>query len=89
MMIRWTITALALAVLAPVAAPACSGTDLAVTSLKVQAVNKTQYLNLYRVVGTITNVGDVPQGGNALQFVERQPIRPPARRPGCPAPESR
>ena len=52
------------------AASTCAGPGLAVTSVSVQNVTKTRYLNKYRVVGTVTNVGDATQPSNVLQFVD-------------------
>jgi subtilase family serine protease len=52
------------------AASTCAGPDLAVTSVSVQSVTKTRYLNKYRVVGTVTNVGSDVQSSNVLQFVD-------------------
>jgi hypothetical protein len=53
-----------------VAASGCSGADLAMTSVTVQNVTKTQYLNNYRLVGTVTNIGGATQPSNVLQFVD-------------------
>ena len=52
------------------AAAACMGSNLAVTSVAIQGVEKSQYLNNYRVVGTVTNVGSQTQGGDVLQFLD-------------------
>ncbi len=52
------------------AASVCSGADLAMTSVTVQSVAKTQFLNNYRLVGTVTNVGGTTQPSNVLQFVD-------------------
>jgi hypothetical protein len=40
------------------------------TSVSVHSVTKTRFLNEYRVVGTVTNVGGAMQGSNVLQFVD-------------------
>jgi hypothetical protein len=52
------------------AASGCSGADLAMTSVTVQNVTRTQYLNNYRLVGTVTNIGGAMQPSNVLQFVD-------------------
>ena len=71
-MTRVSIVALFILAQAPVAAAAstCGGPDLAMTSVSVQSVTKTRFLNKYRVVGTVTNVGSAGQASNVLQFVD-------------------
>jgi hypothetical protein len=71
-MIRILTVALFILTQAPVVAAAstCAGPDLAMTSVSVQRVTKTRFLNEYRVVGTVTNVGGARQGSNVLQFVD-------------------
>jgi hypothetical protein len=70
--IRPLTVALVILAQTPIAAAAatCRGADLAVTSVSVQRVTKTRYLNEYRVVGIVTNVGGEGQGSNVLQFVD-------------------
>lgn len=67
---RWLSLIFFAAVLAPLGASACPGPDLAITSLYVASVAHTQYLTLYRVVGTVRNAGQDMQPGNTLQFVD-------------------
>jgi hypothetical protein len=71
-MFRALTAALFILAQAPVLATAatCAGADLAMTSVSVQSVTKTRFLNEYRVVGTVTNVGGAMQGSNVLQFVD-------------------
>jgi hypothetical protein len=70
-MIRILTVALILAQAPVVAAAAtCAGPDLVMTSVSVQSVAKTPFLNKYRVVGTVTNVGGATQSSNVLQFVD-------------------
>lgn len=54
------------------AAVACPGADLAMTSLTVGSMAKDAngYLNDYRLVAKVTNVGDARQASNVLQFVD-------------------
>ncbi len=58
--------------LLPVGATAasCAGADPAITSVALQGVTTTRYLNLYRVAVTVTNLGSVAQADNVLQFVD-------------------
>jgi hypothetical protein len=71
-MTRALTAALFILAQAPVVAASstCAGPDLAMTSVSVQGVTKTRFLNKYRVVGTVTNVGGAAQGANVMQFVD-------------------
>jgi len=70
-MIRVLTVALFILAQAVVAlASPCAGPDLAMTSVSVQSVTKTRFLNKYRVVGTVTNVVGAMQASNVLQFVD-------------------
>jgi hypothetical protein len=71
-MIRISTLAVAALALAPIAAgaQACTGPDLALTSLRVQSVAKGQYLNSYQIAGIVTNLGASAQSGDVLQFVD-------------------
>jgi hypothetical protein len=71
-MVRVLTVALLILAQAPVVAAAstCGGPDLAMTSVSVQSITKTPFLNKYRVVGTVTNVGAARQAPNVLQFVD-------------------
>jgi hypothetical protein len=71
-MIRVLTVVLFILAQAPVVAAAstCAGPDPAITSVSVQSVTKTPFLNKYRVVATVTNVGRAMQSSNVLQFVD-------------------
>ncbi len=58
--------------LAPVAAASatCNGPHLAVSSVSLKSVGHTQYLHLYHVAATVTNVGNQMQAGDALTFLD-------------------
>jgi subtilase family serine protease len=67
-----TITLIVLAAMLPANAPAatCAGADPAITSVKVANVSANGSLNLYTLVGTVTNLGSQRQASNVLQFVD-------------------
>jgi hypothetical protein len=52
------------------AAAGCDGAAPAITSVSLQSVGKTPYLNLYHLSATVTNLGNQAQSGDALQFVD-------------------
>ncbi|HYL28048.1 MAG TPA: hypothetical protein VEW74_09455 [Candidatus Nitrosotalea sp.] len=56
----------------PIAAVAgtCNGANPAVTAVTLQRVSQTPHLNLYHVTATVTNLGNTPQSGNVLQFID-------------------
>jgi hypothetical protein len=51
-------------------AGACAGTGPTVTSVTLQGMTPSRYLNYYHVTATVTNRGDQAQAGNVLQFVD-------------------
>jgi hypothetical protein len=59
-----------LATTVPASAAPCTGVDLAVNPVAVKSVTTAQGLNKYHIVGTVTNVGSLSQGANALQSVD-------------------
>jgi hypothetical protein len=66
-----TIALLALAQTAAVSASTgCAGADPAIASVSVKNVGSAGNLNRYELTGTVTNVGQVPQPSNTLQFVD-------------------
>jgi CARDB len=66
-----TLVLLVLAQVPAVAAAAsCDGANPVVTTVTLQSVGKTPYLNLYHLTATVTNRGNQAQAGNALQFVD-------------------
>jgi hypothetical protein len=70
-MLRVIIAALAfVATSTPVFASECTGVDLAVRSVSVKSVSTSGNLNRYEITGTVTNVGSVSQGADALQSVD-------------------
>lgn len=66
-----TVILFALAV-APLGAPAatCAGPNPAITSVVVKNVTSSGGLNVYHLVGTVTNLGSQAQASNTLQFVD-------------------
>ncbi len=64
--------AISLVVLAqiPLCVRACDGADPAITSVSLQAMTHTRYLDLYHVTATVKNVGSEAQAGNVMQFVD-------------------
>jgi hypothetical protein len=70
-MFRVIIVALAfLATATPAFASPCNGVDLAVGSVAVKNVTVSGSLNRYEITGTVTNVGSLSQGADALQSVD-------------------
>ena len=55
---------------AGVAAATCAGADPAITSVALQSVSTTRYLDFYHVAVTVTNLGSASQAGDVLQFVD-------------------
>jgi len=65
------LAAFALAQLPGVAvAGACGGAGPTITSVTLQSMTPSRYLNYYHVTATVTNRGDQAQAGNVLQFVD-------------------
>jgi hypothetical protein len=64
--------AICLVVLAqiPLAVRACDGAGPAITSVSLQGMTHTQYLDLYHVTATVKNLGSEAQPGNVMQFVD-------------------
>lgn len=52
------------------AASACDGPGLVVASIRVASAHHGRYLISYRLVATVTNVGQAAQGSNVLQFLD-------------------
>jgi|HubBroStandDraft_4_1064222.scaffolds.fasta_scaffold00004_91 hypothetical protein len=54
------------------AAPAatCAGPNPAITSVVVKSVTSTGTVDVYHLVGTVTNLGSQGQPSNTLQFVD-------------------
>jgi subtilase family serine protease len=51
-------------------AAACTGAGPTITSVTLQGMTPSRYLNYYHVTATVTNRGDQAQAGNVLQFVD-------------------
>jgi hypothetical protein len=51
-------------------AGACGGPGPTITSVTLQSMTPSRYLNYYHVTATVTNRGDQAQAGNVLQFVD-------------------
>ena len=83
-MIRAITLILAAAVAFPAAAPAatCPGPDPAITSVSVKSVAKSNALNHYTIVGTVTNVGAQKQASNVIQTIEILDGAQPVEREG-------
>lgn len=65
------LAAFVLAQLSGVAvAGACGGAGPTITSVTLQSMTPSRYLNYYHVTATVTNRGDQAQAGNVLQFVD-------------------
>jgi len=58
--------------LVPLAAPAatCAGANPAITSVVVKNVTSSGTVDVYHLVGTVTNLGNQGQPSNTLQFVD-------------------
>ena len=70
-MIRTAALALSTLALIPIGVrAACDGAHPAITSVTLRGLTKTRYLDLYHVSATVTNLGNEPQGGDVLQFVD-------------------
>jgi hypothetical protein len=71
-MIRITALVLFILVQVPIGirAAACDGAGPAITSVALQSLTRTRYLDLYHVTATVTNLGNEAQPGNVLQFVD-------------------
>lgn len=71
-MTRFFTLVLFVAALLPIhaAAASCAGADPAITSVKVQNVSTSGSINQYHILGTVTNLGSMKQGGNVLQSVD-------------------
>ena len=54
----------------PAFASPCNGVDLAVGSVSVKNVTTSGSLNRYEIAGTVTNIGSLSQGADALQSVD-------------------
>jgi subtilase family serine protease len=48
----------------------CGGAGPTITSVTLQSMTPSRYLNYYHVTATVTNRGDQAQTGNVLQFVD-------------------
>jgi hypothetical protein len=54
----------------PVFASPCNGVDLAVGSVSVKHVSTSASLNRYQITGTVTNIGSLSQGMDAMQSID-------------------
>jgi len=71
-MIRIAAIVLFVLIQIPIASRAvtCDGTGPAITSVNLQSLTRTRYLDFYHVTATVTNLGNQAQPGNVLQFVD-------------------
>ncbi|MBV8531994.1 MAG: hypothetical protein JO104_11820 [Candidatus Eremiobacteraeota bacterium] len=70
-MIRTLILGLFILAVSPQpAVAACAGPNPAITSVHVPYHNTKGQLNIYHIVGTVTNEGSSGQPSNVLQFVD-------------------